>query len=225
MNCISNYSVLGPELLSGVGYNGSMNRRTDVRAGYTLVEMAIVLALLGILSAIIVNTHGMGNDQLIIIRERASLLNLFYRGKAMSLQRLFVKGGTPGQPQDVCAFGIVFDPGVADGSFLFGDVAKQPTDSCKQAGLYQGSIDFDNKDYLFTGPDDTYTPDQRTLVTIKDGTDTVIPDFTVVFIPPDPTATTTAGVLLPISVTVSLRSNPAIFSTIKITETGLIEEL
>lgn len=207
-----------------MGYNEWMNRRNNARAGYTLVEMAIVLILLGILSAIIVNTHGMGNDQLIIIRERASILNLFYRGKAMSIQRFSAKGGTVGQPQDVCAFGIVFDPGVAGGSFLFGDVAGQPLDPCKQAGLYRGSVDYDNKDFQFMGPDDSYTPNQLALVTITDGTGSAISDFTVVFIPPDPTATTTAGVVLPVSVKVALRNNPSVFSTIKITETGLIEE-
>lgn len=196
-----------------------------MRAGYTLVELAVVLAILAILSGIIFTSRGTGQDQLLMIREKAKIINLFYRAKAMSLQRFSEKGGNPGQPQDVCAFGVVFEPAVADGSFLFGDVADQAGDECKELGVYMGSVGFDNKDYKFSGPDDFFNPDSRVLLTITDGGGTTLSDFTILFVPPDPTPTTIMGVLFPITINVAVRGSSRAPAVISLTAGGLIEEL
>jgi len=201
-----------------------METRRKRKAGYTLIELGIVLAVLAILAGLVFQGQGVGRNQLILIREKAAIMNLFYRAKAMSIQRFTAKGGTSGQPQDVCAFGVVFEPGVTNGSFLFGDVADQTNDPCKIAGAYQGNVGFDSKDYPFTGPDDFYTPDTRASVTMTDGSGVGLSSATVLFIPPDPTPTSTSGVLFPISITIFIAGNTQASSTITITEGGLIEE-
>ncbi len=202
-----------------------MKSRRNARAGYTLVELAVVLAILAILSGIIFTSRGTGQDQLLIIREKAEIINLFYRAKAMSLQRFSEKGGNPGQPQDVCAFGVVFDPGVLNGSFLFGDVADQVSDECKESGVYMGNVGFDNKDYKFSGPDDFFNPDPRAVLTITDDSGATLSDFTILFVPPDPTPTLTAGALFPITINIAVRGSSQAPAVISLTAGGLIEEL
>lgn len=194
-----------------------MRRKKNARAGYTLIELGVVLAILVIISGFVFTSQGMGRDQLILIKDKATVTTLLYRAKAMSLQRF----ATSTETRKVCAFGVVMDPTVA-GTFLFGDAVQgDPNKDCKIAGTYQGSLDYDNQDVAFGG-DDSYIQDSRIVIALTDGNGDSISDFELVFVPPDPTAIAT--VLFPISINFSIRGRPVVSSTISINEAGLIIE-
>ena len=190
----------------------------------TLVEIAVVLAILAILSGVLVNTRGAGRDQLAMIHDSALVSGLLYRAKSMTLERFAPRGAV----RTVCGFGVYFNgtPG-SEQVFLFGDVVTgNSNDPCKIAGVYQGNGYYDSQDVLFP-IDGTYTPDARIQFSLRDGNSTSPEEFGVVFIPPDPTPTfsDSFGVHYTFPLTIQLKlKQGSLSSVISVDEVGQIIE-
>lgn len=103
-------------------------------AGFTLVEMLIVVSVLVFLTAFLLSSNKSGQSQIALFREQTKLIGVLNQAKAMTLERT---GGA-------CGFGVYF-PAAAEGEsrrqyLLFQD-NPSPTGGCPGDERYSGEIE------------------------------------------------------------------------------------
>lgn len=132
------------------------NRKSG--AGFTLIEMLVVISIMTLLSSLLILYSRTGENQIILFREQARVISILNRAKSLSVQ-IF------NAPEPPCAFGVHFSQ--AENSFLvFRDLA---ADCHSSDNIYSGGDNFFEK----------YKLDSQ----IKFGKVTLMD---VVFIPPNP---------------------------------------
>lgn len=75
-------------------------------AGFTLIEVVIVIGITAFLSALLLTYNRSSDSQIVLSVERAKVVGFLNRAKAFALERNLAKGG-----EDVCAFGVNFNKG------------------------------------------------------------------------------------------------------------------
>ncbi len=125
--------------------------------GFTVIEMLVVIAILGIISATLITSMRVGERQIMLFREQARVISALSRAKSLSIATFGESGNVP------CGFGVHFEPT----SFL---IFKDLASDCGSA------------DRVYSGPSEifeSFTLDSKVTfnaLTLSD----------IVFIPPNP---------------------------------------
>ncbi|HEY4499943.1 MAG TPA: prepilin-type N-terminal cleavage/methylation domain-containing protein [Candidatus Paceibacterota bacterium] len=127
------------------------------QAGFTLVEVLVTLSITLILTTVMITYSRSGEQQILLFKEQAKIINVISRAKSLALQT-FQSGA------NFCGYGVHFN---ADGTFiLFRDVANDCAAS----------------DNVYSGPAEqveSYKLDARVRFS-------QVGFFDIIFIPPDP---------------------------------------
>jgi len=70
-------------------------------AGFTMIEMLVVLGILTVLSSVLIANMHVGERQIVLFREQSKIMSVVYRAKSLSVS-LFGKEGVP------CGYGVHF---------------------------------------------------------------------------------------------------------------------
>lgn len=124
---------------------------------FTLIEVLVTLSITLILTTVMIAYSRSGEQQILLFKEQAKIINVISRAKSLALQT-FQSGAT------FCGYGVHFD---VEGTFiLFRDTANECAAS----------------DYVYSGPAErveSYQLDARVRFS-------QVGIFDIVFIPPDP---------------------------------------
>jgi len=91
------------------------NNEYYMKKGFTVIEMLIVVAILGVISAALITSMHVGERQIALFKEQARIINVLSRAKALSIATFGEGGSVP------CGFGVHFE---APNKFLiFKDLA------------------------------------------------------------------------------------------------------
>lgn len=96
------------------------------KGGFTIIEMVIVVAIVGVLSGITLIYNRSGAEQLKLFKEEATVVGLLNRARALAAEKY-------NKSPDSCAFGIHFIAGSSDFS-LFQDLKPAAKEFCKELG-------------------------------------------------------------------------------------------
>ncbi len=83
-------------------------------AGFSLIEVTIVMGIMAVLSALLLSYNRSSDNQIVLGVEQAKVVGFLNRAKAFALERKSIAG-----TGSVCAFGVHFD-GSAGAMALFG---------------------------------------------------------------------------------------------------------
>ncbi len=143
-----------------------------MRAGYTLIELIVVIGIAGLLSGMVVLYGGAGREQITLSTESIKIVQAISRAKALAV-------ATYADPSSPCGFGVHFDYPAKKYSIR----SYRTSPSCDSVSGIASSAPLNNFD-LGTG------------LVWQEGADHI---DDVVFIPPDPKVYLFAGgVLLPV---------------------------
>lgn len=178
---------------------GFFHRRSS--AGFSLIEVVIVISVMAILSATLLAYNRSNADQQTLFRDRAIIISVLNRAKAMAVEKFY-------QNVDACAFGIfIRGTGTDPREFiLFQDLRIDPEQDCK---LEDGSYNFNNT-YDEGEALSDYALGNRLVF------DGALGDISVVFVPPELTILSTAG----LPVTIGIKTVEGTFSTSLIVSEG-----
>ncbi len=177
----------------------------DKRRGFSLIEIMIVLSVTFLLSGALLFYRRSADDQLLLFRERAVLFGMLQRAKSLAIKKL--NDG----PALTCAFGVHIDVSQRE-LILFkdkGDVGGSlDVFQCRHnngRGSYINNFQYDGN----TEKMDRYVLDPQIAVILAAQSggpshEFLINAFDVVFVPPDPVATSTYA--FPLSVTLKTAS-------------------
>ncbi|PIP30019.1 hypothetical protein COU12_02375 [Candidatus Jorgensenbacteria bacterium CG10_big_fil_rev_8_21_14_0_10_54_38] len=107
-------------LKSGGGFTPHIKK---LRAGFTLIEMIIVIGITAFLSALLVTYNRSSDSQIVLSVERVKVVGFLNRGKAFALERNLAKGG-----ENVCAFGVSFNK--SDGTMTIFRIGRGVSGGC-----------------------------------------------------------------------------------------------
>lgn len=127
-------------------------------SGFTLIEVLVILGVTTFLMSILILYSRVGERQILLLRERARLVNTILRSKALAIQ-------TFQQPKEVCGYGVHFE---TNRYILFKDVKDAAADCATSDKKYSGSAE----------DVEIFQPENLKL------TDLTVTD--ILFIPPDP---------------------------------------
>lgn len=96
--------------------------------GFTMIEVLVILGVTTFLMSILILYSRVGERQILLLRERARLVNTILRSKALAIQ-------TFQQPAEVCGYGVHFE---TNRYILFKDTAADCLTSDKK---YSGSAE------------------------------------------------------------------------------------
>lgn len=86
------------------------------RTGFTLIETLVIIVILTILTSFLILYSRTGENQILLLREKAKIISTILRAKGMALNLVV-------EEEPACGIGIHFEP---DGYFLFRDSAIDP---------------------------------------------------------------------------------------------------
>jgi hypothetical protein len=178
-------------------------------AGFSLVEVTIVIAVMIILSATLLGYKRSNERQIILFRDRAMFIGDINRAKTLAIEKFH-------QNPDSCAFGIYIHPvgGGAQREFIiFQDLKPITVAECRDNNgnyTYPGALAYD------VGEDvQKFSLDRKLEFNIPSG-------LQVVFLPPDLVATSTLNNSpLPQTVVIST-TDGSLSTTVTIGEGGQI---
>jgi len=152
-------------------YPAPSSRRNG--AGFTLIELMVVMAIVTFLTTILVGYSRQSGRQLLLSSAEARILSLVSRAKFLSIETFLKDLGGAGPTRKVCAYGVHMDT-VKNEIFIFQD-RKPAAAGCPASDKYEPGA---NDARLFGELDSVkIDPDLMTLDgTLKD----------IVYIPPDP---------------------------------------
>ncbi|MEK7506154.1 MAG: type II secretion system protein [Patescibacteria group bacterium] len=105
------------------------------KGGFTIIEMVIVVAIIGILSGMTLIYNRSGAEQLKLFKEEAMVVGILNRARALAAEKY-------NKSPDSCAFGIHFTAGSPDFS-LFQDLKLTSDEFCKNFdGTYNSSFTY-----------------------------------------------------------------------------------
>ena len=139
-------------------------RTARFSAGYTMVEMIVVVSVMAMLTTILVVYNRTGQEQITLFKDQAKIINLILRAKSLAIST-YTKGGAP------CGYGVHF--GVSGEVRIFKELDPNGENlACQNSdNIYSGSAeDLDTLEKLSAG---------LRFVEPLDATD-------IVFIPPEP---------------------------------------
>ena len=105
------------------------------KGGFTIIEMVIVVAIIGILSGMTLIYNRSGAEQLKLFKEEAMVVGILNRARALAAEKY-------NKSPDSCAFGIHFTAGSPNFS-LFHDLKPATKEFCKE---FNGSY---NNDFVY----------------------------------------------------------------------------
>ena len=151
----------GSQIRQNLNFRRFENRSARLSAGFTLIEILVVVSITVLLSTILVVYSRSGENQAALFKEQAKVIGILLKAKNLSLQSYAVEGGGP-----ICGYGVHLD--VAKNEFL---IFKDSADSCSSSdNKYSGSNEDLEKHLL----------DSRLKFLSSEFID-------ILFIPPDPT--------------------------------------
>ncbi len=103
----------------------------DRRAGFTLIEMLIVISILTFLISVLVLYNRTGERQLILLREQAKFISVVLRAKSLALNT-FVEN------EPACGYGVVIEEQTY---FIYKDLAS----NCHNSDHVYSGLAFDEK--------------------------------------------------------------------------------
>ena len=186
-----------------------MKNFTKSQAGFTLIEVMVVIAITLTLSSILLFYNRSNERQIVLFKERAVMLGTLNQAKALAIQKFLDAESRS------CAFGVHFwyDANGSQQFVLFQDM--KPGAPLQINILCRDAVtgDFLN-DFIYSAAEgetlNTVTLDQNYEFRVYDsGEAQILDDVDVLFIPPDPQATST-GYFLPIRVEIRPRGSGAV---------------
>lgn len=116
-------------------------------AGFTLIEMTVVIAVLGLLATAMIPSSRRGERQVALAKEQALIVGALVRAKSLSIQKFEDRG------QKICGWGVHFDvqlPPQRSRYLIFKDLFESPipTHECN---------DEDGSDRRYSGPAEEVT--------------------------------------------------------------------
>ena len=93
--------------------------------GYTLVEILVVMSVMALLSGVLIAYNRTGEQQIVLFKEQAKVINTILRAKSLSIST-YTKEGAP------CGYGVHFD-GTAKTYILFKEA--NPCSDNKYTGI------------------------------------------------------------------------------------------
>ena len=81
----------------------------DSRAGFTLVEVTLVIAITAVLTAMSLGFTRSSEKRVILLREQAKVIGALERAKTLAIQRYKTKDDPLGNKTRACGFGVFFD--------------------------------------------------------------------------------------------------------------------
>ena len=111
---------------------GFMTHDRRGRHGFTLIEMTVVIAVLGLLAAAMIPSSRRGERQVALIKEQSLIVGALVRAKSLSIQKFNDRG------LEVCGWGVHFDiqlPPLRSRYLIFKDLfsSPDPTHECGDA--------------------------------------------------------------------------------------------
>lgn len=142
-------------------------------AGFTLIEILVIISVTSVLSAILVSYSRESGRIMLLINNQAKLVSLVSRAKSLSIATFIENIALPSNPSDpkICGYGVHVEKSVGE-IFIFKDLAQ----NCSS-----GDNRFGSGDVKLTSQLDVLKLDSWI---IQFGSDTTLND--VMFIPPDP---------------------------------------
>ena len=154
--------------------------------GFTLIEILVVVGIMMMLSVIVLGYNRSTDSTLRLFRDQAIVIGVLNRAKALAIEKFDAPGA--------CGFGIHLS--AASQTFLlFGDSNTNPGNDC-YAGGYQGNILYESGEEI----EIPFEIDSRFAFSLYDAGGTSVSEFDIVFIPPDPIATSTVQFPLTIQI-------------------------
>ena len=181
------------------------------KGGFTLIEMLVVIAIIGILSGMTLIYNRSGAEQLKLFKEESMVVGLLNRARALAAEKF-------NKNPDSCAFGIHFTAGSPNFS-LFQDLKPVANEFCKE---FDGSY---NNDFVYASGESiqNFILEKGLNFEISSGLAgmpvTVGNPIDIIFIPPELGVTST--VVLPVNLTIS-NSAGGNSKTVIINDTGQI---
>ena len=159
-------------------------RSARFSAGYSLVELLIVVGITIFLSGVILAYNRSSERQIVLYRDQALIIGLLNRAKSLAAQKF----NPTGSPTDVpCAFGLHFDETSSD-FYLFQDIGSGGCDAPRAVGFDGAS----SAELI-----ETFSLDRRLeFSNIPAG------GFDVMFVAPDLNVSTTLSSGLPITINI-----------------------
>ncbi len=142
-------------------------------AGFTLLEILIVVSVITILSAMLAGYSRQSGRQLLLATTEANLLSLFSRAKFLSIETFFQEADSPGGSK-VCAYGVHVDRSAQE-IFIFRDGIPE-LGSCPGDNVYKSG----SNDLRLSGEIDGVKLNADVLSLGTGSLDDIV------FIPPDP---------------------------------------
>jgi len=167
------------------------SKKIKYSGGFTLIEAIVSIAVVLILSGSLLAYNHSTDEQVVLFKDRAVLIGVLNRAKALSQQRL--------NAQDTCAFGLHISS-IRD-FLIFGDKKIDETKPCvSDNGIPNSDMVYNSGEEIITLPDGSLEKNIFILnPEMKFNTDVVNQD--IVFIPPDVFVTSTLP--LPVSIIIS----------------------
>lgn len=101
------------------------------QAGYTVVEMLVVISVTALLAGILIIYSRTGEHQIILFRDQAKIINTILRAKSLAI-------GTYAEETPACGYGVHFVQNEQSQFILFKDLAEPCSDSDND---YSGEIE------------------------------------------------------------------------------------
>lgn len=140
------------------------------RRGFTLIETLVVLSVLTMMTSMLVLYNRTGERQILLLREKARLINTILRAKSLALTTVI-------EDEPACGYGVHIE---SDEYFMYRDIA---IDCSTSDWMYNDASD-DVVEGSLVALDSALTISQRDIVDI-------------VFVPPDPRVFLNGGDALP----------------------------
>lgn len=153
-----------------------------MKRGFTLIELAVTLGIMVLLTSILIIYSRASEDQIILFKEQAKVINAIMRAKSLAIQTFAEEGAA-------CGYGIHI--GYSSGNklnklIIFKDLPTVSED-CIENGTYTG-----DKIYTPTNPDELFKEDA-----LDERLEFLGIPRDIVFIPPDPEVIINANPILP----------------------------
>lgn len=181
------------------------------KGGFSLIEMVIVVAIVGVLSGMTLIYNRSGGEQLKLFKEEATVVGLLNRARALAAEKF-------NKNSDSCAFGVHFTDNSPNFA-IFQDLKPIAKEFCKELG---GSY---NNDFIYASGESIQdlvlekglvfkisSGPTRTPVTIGQSVD-------VIFVPPELGVTST--VVLPVNLVILNSANGG-SKTVIVNDTGQV---
>ncbi|KKU11783.1 MAG: hypothetical protein UX16_C0004G0015 [Parcubacteria group bacterium GW2011_GWB1_45_7] len=152
-------------------------------AGFTLIEVLVVMGIIGILSTILVGYTRQSSRNLLLSSTEAKLISLFSRAKFLSIETFFDQLDNPPVTKKTCAYGVYVDYEKGE-IFIFQDrVTINVGGTTNECDGTNNQFIENSDDAKLQGELD-FVKINSTALVINDSLDNKL--VNVVFIPPDP---------------------------------------